>query len=188
MFHSSVTFSFLFHILESPVCATSGPIRLCSLYSVGTSPTLYFSTVSAMWSRGDCKHPSYSEVGYTCLMHLVEQMLSVAMMILSLNPENLHIPKAFGIREISQEELLNVKTANRCIAGQTLIPVICRCKVNKRSKKRAHFFPGRHSCLFWHLFYLFRPLCCLFNQLILLLKQAFGLFWFCRDWRSTWSA
>ena len=190
MFHSPVTFSFLFHILESPFCATLGPVRLCPLYSVGawTPPTLYFWTMSAVWSRIDCKHLSSSEVGSTCSMHLIEQMLSVAMMNLSLNPENLHIPKVFGIREIGREELLNVKTANRCTAGQTRVPVICRCKVNKRSKERAHFFPGRHSRPCWHLLYLFRLLFCLFAQLVLPLSQAFGLFWFCRDWRSTWSA
>lgn len=80
-----------------------GPTRLCSLYSNGTwTPTLYFLTMSAVWSTMACKLLSDSEMGFYRLMGLTEQMISVAMMILSLNPENLHIPKGLGIREINR--------------------------------------------------------------------------------------
>lgn len=61
----------------------------------------------------------------TYLMHLIGLMLSVAMMISSMNSEKLYIPKRFGIRG-GREESLNGKTVNRSTTGQTLVPIACR--------------------------------------------------------------
>lgn len=120
---------------------------LCALFTVMEPELLPYTS---WWCqlcdpRWVVNSPLTQRWGSTCLMRLIEQTLSVVMVTLSLNPENLHIPKVLGTREIGREELLTVKTANRCTAGHTPVPITCRCKVNKKSKEKAHFFPRWHS-------------------------------------------